>query len=161
MRQAQSASSPIPPGTLLQKTIPPRLVEPYLTGRRAVIAGFVYRARDCSFRDPAELADALDLGYEGSEFGPETAEAYLLRWTAVAVDSYMVPYSPELGGDWRGKPPFSGTGYTSSRANSIAEYYTDPIPVPVGTEMYRLANGTEEFIARFDGQAWLRPSGGI
>jgi len=27
--------------------------------------------------------------------------------------------------------------------------------------MYRLANGTEEFIARFDGQAWLRPSGGI
>jgi hypothetical protein len=126
-----------------------------------VIAGFVYRARDCSFRDPAELADALDLGYEGSEFGPDTAEVYLLRWTAVAVDSYMVPYSPELGGDWRGKPPFSGTGYTSSRANSIAEYYTDPIPVPVGTEMYKLANGTEEFIARFDGQAWLRPSGGI
>ena len=42
-----------------------------------------------------------------------------------------------------------------------AERAHGPIPVPVGTEMYRLANGTEEFIARFDGQAWLRPSGGI
>jgi hypothetical protein len=43
----------------------------------------------------------------------------------------------------------------------VAEYYTDPIPVPVGAEMYRITTGAEEFIARFDGQAWLRPSGGI
>ena len=76
---------PFRPERSCQKAIPPRLVEPYLTGRRAVIAGFVYRARDMPFRDPAEFADALDLGYEGSEFGPDTAEIYILRWTAVAV----------------------------------------------------------------------------
>jgi hypothetical protein len=27
--------------------------------------------------------------------------------------------------------------------------------------MYRITHGAEEFIARFDGQVWLRPSGGI
>jgi hypothetical protein len=161
VRQAEPASKPIRPGTLMQKAIPPRLVEPYLTGRRSVIAGFVYQAKDCSFRSPAELSEALDLGYEGSDLGPEITEVYVLRWTAVTADSFSVPYSPELGGDWRSKPPFTGTGYTSSRAHSIAEYYTDPIPVPVGAEMYRLTQGAEEFIARFDGQAWLRPSGGI
>jgi hypothetical protein len=86
---------------------------------------------------------------------------YFLRWSAVAVDSYQIPYSPENGGDWLGKPPFTGTGFTSSLARRVAEYFTDPIPVPVGAEMYRITRGAEEFIARFDGQVWLRPSGGI
>ena len=45
----------IEPGTQMQKVIPPRLVEPYLTGRRSVIAGYVYRARDCAFRSPADF----------------------------------------------------------------------------------------------------------
>ena len=53
MRQINQILGPVEPGTLMQKVIPPRLVEPYLTGRRAVIAGFVYRAQDSSFTDPA------------------------------------------------------------------------------------------------------------
>ena len=161
MRQVEPGSRPIQPGTLMQKAIPPRLVEPYLTGRRSVIAGFVYRVQDSSFDNPAEFYDALDLRYDGSDFGPDLTEVYLLRWSAVGVESYQIPYSPENGGDWRGKPPFTGTGFTSSLARQVAEYYTDPIPVPVGTEMYRIIPGAEEFIARFDGQVWLRPSGGI
>jgi hypothetical protein len=152
---------PIQPGTLMQKAIPPRLVEPYLTGRRSVIAGFVYRVQDSSFDDPAEFYEALDLRYDGSDFGPDLTEVYVMRWSAVGAGSYQVPYSPEHGGDWRGKPPFTGTGFTSSLARRVAEYYTDPIRVPVGAEMYRITPGAEEFIARFDGQVWLRPSGGI
>ena len=100
----------------MQKAIPPRLVEPYLTGRRAVIAGFVYRVQDSSFASPAEYYEALDLGYDGSGFGPDLAEVYVLRWNAVGPESYRVPYSAERGGDWSGKPPFTGTGYTSSRS---------------------------------------------
>jgi hypothetical protein len=161
VRQVEPASGPIQPGTLLQKAIPPRLVQPYLTGRRSVIAGFVYRAADSSFSDPAEFYEALDLRYEGSDFGPDLTEVYLLRWSAVAVESYLVPYSPQNGGDWRIEPPFTGTGFTSSPARSVAEYYTGPIPVPVGAEMYRITARAAEFIARFDGQVWLRPSGGV
>lgn len=148
-------------GTLMQKAIPPRLVEPYLTGRRAVIAGFVYRVQDTSFAGPAEYYEALDLNYAGSDFDPDVAEVYVLRWNAVGPDAYRIPYSAEHGGDWTGKAPFTGTGYTSSRAHVVAEFYLDPVPVPVGAEIYRITAGGDEFIARYDGQVWLRPVGTI
>jgi hypothetical protein len=148
-------------GTLMQKAIPPRLVEPYLTGRRAVIAGFVYRVQDTSFAGPAEYYEALDLNYAGSDFDPDTAEVYVLRWNAVGPEAYRIPYSAEHGGDWTGKAPFTGTGYTSSRAHVVAEFYLDPVPVPVGAEIYRITAGGDEFIARYDGQVWLRPVGAI
>jgi hypothetical protein len=148
-------------GTLMQKAIPPRLVEPYLTGRRAVIAGFVYRVQDTSFAGPAEYYEALDLNYAGSDFDPDIAEVYVLRWNAVGPESYRIPYSAEHGGDWTGKAPFTGTGYTSSRAHVVAEFYLDPVPVPVGAEIYRITAGGDEFIARYDGQVWLRPVGAI
>ena len=158
MAQAASLAAT---GTLMQKPIPPRLVEPYLTGRRSVIAGFVYLAKDSSFTDPAEFYQSLDLGYEGSEFGADMPEVYVLRWPAVGTETYLVPYSTELGGDWSGKPPFTGTGYTSSPSRAIPEFYTDPVPVPVGAEIYRISPGQAEFIARYDGQVWLRPAEGI
>jgi hypothetical protein len=148
-------------GTLMQKAIPPRLVEPYLTGRRAVIAGFVYRVQDTSFAGPAEYYEALDLNYAGSDFDPDIAEVYVLRWNAVGPESYRIPYSAEHGGDWTGKAPFTGTGNTSSRAHVVAEFYLDPVPVPVGAEIYRITAGGDEFIARYDGQVWLRPVGAI
>jgi hypothetical protein len=161
VRQADQATVAIEPGTLMQKAIPPRLVEPYLTGRRAVIAGFVYRVQDSSFASPAEYYEGLDLGYEGSDFGPDVTEVYVLRWNAVGTESYRVPYSSDRGGDWSAKPPFTGTGYTSSRDHVVAEFYLDPVPVPVGAEIYRIISGGEDFIARFDGQVWLRPVGAI
>jgi len=157
VQQVDQAAVAIQPGTLMQKAIPPRLVEPYLTGRRAVIAGFVYRVQDSSFAGPAEYYEALDLGYEGSDFGPGLTELYVLRWNAVGPESYQVPYSPEMGGDWSGKPPFTGTGYTSSRSHVVAEFYLDPVPIPVGAEIHRISAARTDFIARFDGQAWLRP----
>ena len=159
MQQVDQATVAIQPGTLMQKAIPPRLVEPYLTGRRAVIAGFVYRVQDSSFAEPAEYYEALDLGYEGSDFGPDLAEVYVLRWNAVGPESYRVPYSSDRGGDWSDKPPFTGTGYTSSRAHVVAEFYLDPVTVPIGAEIYRITAGGTDFIARFDGQVWQRPAG--
>jgi hypothetical protein len=155
------AASLVATGTLMQKPIPPRLVEPYLTGRRAVIAGFVYRAADTSFTDPADFYSALDLGYEGSEFRPDMTELYLIRWMASALESYLVPYSHERGGDWSAKPPFTGTGYTSSRSRPIREFFVDLMPIPVGAEIYRIARGHADFIARYDGQVWLGPAEGV
>ncbi len=146
----------VTPGTLMHKAIPPRLVEPYLTGRRSVIAGFVYRAADSSFTSPADFYEVLDLGYHGSEFSSDMTEIYVLRWPAVGTEAYQVPYSPERGGDWTDKPPFTGTGYTSPAGRSISEFFTDPVPVPVSAEIYRISAGTADFVARFDGQVWLR-----
>jgi hypothetical protein len=161
VRNNLQAPSVVETGTLMQKPIPPRLVEPYLTGRRAVIAGFVYRVTDAPFTDPADYYVALDLGYEGSEFRQDMQEIYLLRWTSTVPEGYQIPISRDRGGDWTGKPPFTGTGYTSWPNRVIPEFYVDLMPIPVGAEIFRVAAGQADFIARYDGQVWLRPAEGV
>ena len=146
MTQAEQPSRTIAPGTQLQKVIPPRLVEPYLKGQRSVIAGYLYLAQDSAFPDPASYYHALALGYEGSEFSPDMAEVCVLRWLALDMTDSLRP-APEPHGD--------------SPASTVPEFYTLPVPIPVGTEMYRITSGTQEFIARYDGQVWLRPVRGI
>lgn len=145
MIQADESATAIAPGTPLQKVIPHRLVEPYLNGQRSVIAGYLYLAQDSAFHEPASYYHALALGYEGSEFTPEMTEIYVLRWQAVDMTGSLVPVAPANG---------------SSPASTVPEYYTLPVPIPVGTTMYRINAGAEEFIARYDGQMWLRPAGG-
>src|SRR5260370_38251437 len=144
----------------MQKPIPPRLVEPCRTGRRAVIAGFVSRAADTSFADPADFYTALDLGYDGSEFRPDLTELYVLRWTSATLEVYHIPYSAERGGDWTGKPPFTGTGYTSWPSRPIPEFFVALMPIPAGAEICLLAPGQEAFSARTAGQLALRPAEG-
>lgn len=146
MTQAERMVRIIEPGTPMQKVIPPRLVEPYLTGRRSVIAGYVYRTMDCAFRGPADFYQALNLGYEGSDFTAELAEIYVMRWRAMDMDASLAP-------------PLADSAAGLART-SVPEFYTLPIPVPVGAEIHRIVPGGEEFIARYDGQSWLRPSRG-
>jgi hypothetical protein len=140
--QAEQPARTIVPGTPLQKVIPRRLVEPYLNGQRSVIAGYVYLAQDCAFHDPASYYHALALGYEGSEFSPDMTEVCVLRWLALDMTGALLP-----------APAANGYG----PASTVPEFYTLPVPIPVGTEMYRITSGAEEFIARYDGQVWLRP----
>jgi hypothetical protein len=125
------------PGTPMRKVIPPRMVGPYMNGQRAVIAGYVHRVRDASFRDPAEAYVVLGLGYEGSEFKQDMTELYFLCWQAREIDGY-VPVSADQS--WR-----------------APEFYLEPIQIPVGTTLCRLTNGGDEPVARYDGLAWRRP----
>jgi hypothetical protein len=129
------------PETLLVKAIPPRLVEPYLTGQRSVIAGYVYRAQDCNFSEPAGYYAALALGYKGSDFTPDMPELYVLRWPSLELSASLLPVAPAAAG----------------QSSTVPEFYTLPVPVPIGAEIVRISVGAEEFIARFDGQVWLHP----
>ena len=158
--QVSQGRGEVAPGTLLHKAIPPRMVEPYLTGRRSVISGFVHRVADAVVASPRDLYRLFGLGYQGSDFSPESDEIYMLRWRAVGTETYKVPYSPEHGGDWVLAPPFAGTGFAGSNGQLVAEYFTDPIPVPVGAEIHRIGIDSSDFIARYDGQVWLRPAEG-
>ena len=160
MNEVSQGPRAVEPGALMQKAIPPRMVEPYLTGRRAIISGFVHRVADTRATSPGELYDAFGLGYDGSDFSADMPEIYVLRWRVVGTEAYQVPYSAELGGDWAMQPPFTGTGYTASRGQAVPEYFTDPIPVPVGAEIHRIGIDKSDFIARYDGQVWLRPAEG-
>jgi len=126
----QSERTPaIAPGTPMWKAVPPRLVGPYLSGQRGVLAGHVYRAQDVRFHNPAEAYLALSLGWEDSEFTRDMAELYLLCWLARTIDGYQ---------------PGPGAG----------EFYLEPIPIPVGAGMCRLGATGDEMTARYDGLAW-------
>jgi len=124
------------------KVVPPRLVEPYLTGQRSVIAGYVYRASDCVFGTPADYYQSLALGYEGTEFSADMAELFVLRWIALDMSASLVP-GPRAG--------------SAGPVSAVPEFFTLPVPIPVATEMSRITFGAEELIARYDGQSWLRP----
>lgn len=124
-------------GTPMRKVVPPRMVGPYMSGQRNVIAGYVHRVQDIQFRGPADAYHLLGLGYEGSEFTPDMAELYLLCWRARQIDGY-VPVTQRSPG-------------------SRAEFYLEPIQIPVGTALCRFTNGGEEPLARYDGLAWRRP----
>jgi hypothetical protein len=124
------------------KVIPPRLIEPYLTGQRSVIAGYVYRVSDCTFQTPADYYKALALGYEGSEFSASMADLIVLRWIAQDMSASLVAGPRAVSG---------------SPVSAIPEFFTLPVPIPVGAEMSRVTFGAEEFIGRYDGQVWLRP----
>ena len=124
----------IAPGTPMWKAVPPRLVGPYLSGQRCVLAGYVYRAEDVRFHNPAEAYLALSLGWEGSEFTPDMAELHLLCWLARAADGYQRTAGP-----------------------GVPEFYLEPIPIPVGAGMCRLGADGDELVGRYDGLAWRQP----
>ena len=124
------------------KVIPPRLVEPYLTGQRLVIAGYLYRARDCPFREPADYYQSLALGYDGSEFAASMPEIFVMRWIALDMSASLVAVPP--AGSY-------------APVSAIPEFFTLPVPIPVGAEICRVTADGEELLARYDGQVWLRP----
>jgi hypothetical protein len=128
----------------MRKVIPPRMVGPYMSGQRGVIAGYVHRVRDVLLRSPADAYYTLALGYEGSDFKPEMPELYFLCWQAREIDGY-VPVTA------RGSGP--GPGPVGR-----VEFYLEPIQIPVATTLCRLVDSGEEPVARYDGLAWRRPS---
>ncbi|MER6828712.1 hypothetical protein ABT352_22215 [Streptosporangium sp. NPDC000563] len=149
-----------PPGrrTQMQKVIPPRLLVPYLAGRRTVISGYVYRVQDCArLTTPAQLFVGLDLGFEGSELTATVPEIYLMRWFARDMDAYIVPYGPHMGGDWNDSPPFAGNGFTTSREHVVPQFHTTPMPIPAGAEIIHVVPGEERPFGLYDGLSW-RPA---
>jgi hypothetical protein len=122
----------VEPGTLMEKMIPANLVDPYLASQRWVITGFAYRASDAARARP--------------QLHPrDLPELWVLRWRSLDMQTYLSVARMD-GDPYRPAP---------------AELFIEPGPIPVGTEMYRITQSREEFVARHDGQAWLRPARGV
>jgi hypothetical protein len=159
-RHAQVPSGPgvrvrVEAGTLMQKLLPRNLVEPYLTSQRSVLTGFVHRAEEGVLPDPAFPHHVHDVPGQAGQPGQETAGIWVLRWRALDIQTYLAsaPAPVAFGG---------GPGWLPREAYGEAvrpafELFIAPGPIPVGTEMYRITPAGEEFIARHDGQSWLRP----
>ncbi|HLX49306.1 MAG TPA: hypothetical protein VKS82_13335 [Streptosporangiaceae bacterium] len=135
----------VEPGTLMEKIIPHNLVEPYLTGQRSVISGYAYRAADAAQAGPAWPAQAR--GRRAAESTVDSPDFWVLRWRSLEMQIYLAPPVP----------PDHPRRQTAPGLPAL-DMFIEPCPVPVGTEMYRITPAREEFIARHDGQAWLRPA---
>ena len=140
LARGSAQAARILPGTPMRKVIPPRMVGPYMSGQRGVVAGYVHRVRDVAIRNPADAFYALGLGFEGSDFRPDMAEMFFLSWQAREIDGYV---------------PVGVRG-----AAGRVEFYLEPIQIPVGTTLCRLAEAGEDPVARYDGLAWQRPREG-
>lgn len=142
----------------MQKVVPPRLLVPYLSGKRTVISGYVYRVQDCArLTTPAQLFSGLDLSFDGSELTGEVPELYVMRWNAREIDDYAVPYGPHMGGDWNDSPPFAGNGFTTSREHVVPQFHTTPMPIPAGAEIIHVTSDEERLFGLYDGLSW-RPA---
>jgi hypothetical protein len=128
----------IEPGTLMQKVIPQNLVEPYLSGQRSVIAGFAHQAEDAAL---LHLADV-----------------WVLRWRSLQMQAYRLP-PPALMAYGASQRAPAAIGQPEA-GRGLFEVYLGATPIPVNTEMFQITPAGEQFIARYDGQAWLRPAPG-
>lgn len=135
----------IEPGTLMEKMVPRNLVEPYLTGQRSVISGYAYRAADAAQAGPAWPAQAR--GRRGIASTADGPDFWVLRWRALQMQIYLAPPVPADRPRRQAAPGMAAL-----------DLFVEPCPVPVGTEMYRITPSREEFVARHDGQTWLRPA---
>ena len=155
-------------GTLVQKLLPRHLVEPYLGSQRSVISGFVHCAEDGLLPGPSWLREAHHAGTVAGAHAREADDLWVLRWRALDIQTYLAASPAPPGGADPGKhghgsrdpgsltwdEPYGGLGHPAF------ELFIAPGPIPVGTEMFRITPAGEEFIARYDGQAWLPPGAG-
>ena len=144
-------------GTLVQKLLPRHLVEPYLSSQRSVISGFVHRAEDGMLPGPSWLREAHDAGNVTGAHARDTDDLWVLRWRALDIQTYLAASQAPPDGGRGSMPwgqPYDGLGHPAF------ELFLAPGPIPVGTEMYRITSAGEEFVARHDGQGWLRPGAG-
>jgi hypothetical protein len=135
-------SARILPGTLMRIGVPPSMVGPYLSGQRAVVAGYAHRANGALFRGLAEAYQAFGLAHERPPFAPDSAELHFLQWFAREIDGY-VPVTVD-------RP---GPGDQPGR-----EYFLEPVTIPVGATLWKVSASGAECLARYDGLAWY-PAG--
>ena len=142
-------------------------VDYYLERGYDRVSGFVHRAGEVAHLDtPAKLHTALGLGYAGSPFDPDAGEVFVLRWPAYRPSLYRIPYGGQNEPAMRAmegwvieRPPFRGNGFAPGESSDVvAEFKVDSIRLPHGSQLWRVTDGAETLVARFDADelAWQR-----
>lgn len=150
------ATSPV----LMQKAVAPSQLAYYLDRGYDRVSGFVHRAAELAhLTTPAQLYDALGLGYPGSPFERSAEKIYVLRWPAFRPNLYRIPYGGQSEAAMRAmegwvieRPPFRGNGFAPSESSDVvAEFKVDSARLPHGTQLWRIgADGAERLVATLD-----------
>ncbi|MFI9641307.1 SseB family protein [Micromonospora sp. NPDC051925] len=166
-RYAPPVTDPSRP-VVMQKAIAPSQLAYYLERGYDRVSGFVHRAGELAhLTTPAELYDALGLGYPDSPFARDAEATYVLRWPAYRPSLYRIPYGGQNEAAMRAmegwvieRAPFRGNGFAPGESSDVvAEFKVDSARLPHGAQLWRIgAEGTERVIAILDTDAlvWRR-----
>ncbi|MEV1144001.1 SseB family protein [Micromonospora sp. NPDC049799] len=163
-RYTAPAPDPARP-VVMQKAVAPSQLAYYLERGYDRVSGFVHRAGELAhLTTPAELYDALGLGYPDSPFRRDAGEIYVLRWPAHRPSLYRIPYGGQNEAAMRAmegwvieRPPFRGNGFAPGESSDVvAEFKVDSARLPHGAQLWRVgADGTERVVALLDTDALL------
>ncbi|MFC3503846.1 SseB family protein [Micromonospora krabiensis] len=158
-RHTPKAVDPSRP-VLMQKAVAPSQLTYYLERGYDRVSGFVHRANELAhLTTPAELYDALGLGYPDSPFSRDAEEIYVLRWPAHRPSLYRIPYGGQNEAAMRAmegwvieRAPFRGNGFAPGESSDVvAEFKVDSARLPHGARLLRLgADGSERVVAVLD-----------
>ncbi|MEH0971946.1 SseB family protein [Micromonospora sp. CPCC 205546] len=148
---------------VMQKAVAPSQLAYYLERGYDRVSGFVHRAGELAhLTTPAQLHDALGLGYPESPFARDAGEIYVLRWPAHRPSLYRIPYGGQNEAAMRAmegwvieRPPFRGNGFAPGESSDVvAEFKVDSARLPHGAQLWRIgADGTERVVAILDTDA--------
>ncbi|MFC8618541.1 SseB family protein [Micromonospora purpureochromogenes] len=163
-RYAPQVADPTRPVTM-QKAVAPSQLAYYLERGYDRVSGFVHRANELAhLNTPAQLHDALGLGYPESPFARDADRIYVLRWPAYRPSLYRIPYGGQNEAAMRAmegwvieRPPFRGNGFAPGDSTEVvAEFKVDSARLPHGAQLWRIgADGTERVVALLDTDALL------
>ncbi|WP_346537063.1 SseB family protein [Micromonospora sp. DPT] len=163
-RYAPQVADPTRPVTM-QKAVAPSQLAYYLERGYDRVSGFVHRANELAhLNTPAQLHDALGLGYPDSPFARDADRIYVLRWPAYRPSLYRIPYGGQNEAAMRAmegwvieRPPFRGNGFAPGDSTEVvAEFKVDSARLPHGAQLWRIgADGTERVVALLDTDALL------
>ncbi|MGC5017170.1 SseB family protein [Micromonospora sp. DT47] len=158
-RYAPPATDPSRP-VVMQKAVAPSQLAYYLERGYDRVTGFVHRAGELAhLTTPAQLHEALGLGYPDSPFARDAGKIYVLRWPAYRPSLYRIPYGGQNEGAMRAmkgwvieRAPFRGNGFAPGESTDVvAEFKVDSARLPHGAQLWRIgADGTERVIAILD-----------
>ncbi|WP_176730547.1 SseB family protein [Micromonospora mirobrigensis] len=150
---------------VMQKAVAPSQLAYYLDRGYDRVSGFVHRAGELAhLHTPAELYDALGLGYPDSPFDRAASEIYVLRWPAHRPSLYRIPYGGQNEAAMRAmegwvieRGPFRGNGFAPGESSDVvAEFKVDSARLPHGAQLWRIgADGAERVVAVLDTDALL------
>ncbi|MEU5939480.1 SseB family protein [Micromonospora sp. NPDC047548] len=163
-RYAPQVTDPSRPVSM-QKAVAPTQLAYYLERGYDRVSGFVHRANELAhLNTPAQLHDALGLGYPDSPFARDADRIYVLRWPAYRPSLYRIPYGGQNEAAMRAmegwvieRPPFRGNGFAPGDSTEVvAEFKVDSARLPHGAQLWRVgADGSERVIALLDTDALL------
>ena len=148
--------------TLMEKVIPQKDIQNYLSGKYSGIQGFISRAQDTmGVKNPLEVYQTIRLDYDPKPGYRPAFDPYLdrsigvIRFKTQEVSKIKIPFNESMGGYESSPYPNTGNGFTAAENGRIIPEFrvfeTQTVKPKNGAEIYQVfQDGREDLIAVYN-----------